>query len=421
MSISWDQARALMPGGVNSPIRSGYMIDVSPPLIAYGKGATIYDVTGRSYIDMCMSYGALLHGHAHDDIVQASHEALLRGTTFGATTKVEIDCAQAIQQALPSMERIRFVSSGTEATMSAVRLARAATGRDNVITCIGNYHGHADQFLVQAGSGFQKCTPLSSSSGIPEAFIRHTISVPYNNIEVLEMALRGASIAAVMLEPICANMGVVLPNEGYLQKVRSLCDQYGALLIFDEVVTGFRVDFHGAQGLYKVTPDLTCLGKIMGGGFPAAAFGGKKEIMNLLAPLGCVYQAGTLSGNPIAMTAGCAALRLAGRSGFYDELESRAQLLCSPIEQCIKRLGLRATLQKCGSMMTLFWGTQRGEEAAKEPTTSGEYRAFYLEMLRSGIYLPPAQNEAWFISSAHSARDMGKVSEAICQYCEKLK
>ena len=416
---SWEYLRKLMPGGVSSPIRSGYMIDVVPPVMARGRGALIYDTKGIVYIDMCMSWGALLHGHAHDEIVQAAIRGLQDGSTFGATSSSEGELAYAIQASMPSMELVRFVSSGTEATMSAVRLARAATLREGVVKCIGNYHGHADQFLVQAGSGVQRLR-RASSDGVPEAFVQHTICVPYNDIDSIEEVLRSKTVAAVLVEPVCANMGVVSPKQGYLQQVRSLCDQYGSLLIFDEVVTGFRLGISGAQGSYGIRPDITCLGKIMGGGFPAAAFGGDKEIMSLLAPLGGVYQAGTLSGNPVAMKAGFVAIQLAKRPFFYDELEQKAKSLCDPISAFLQKSGCNACLQREGSMWTLFFGARKVTHAGNAPKGYDEYRKFFLWMLSNGVYLPPAQNEACFLSAAHTQEQVDGVRDLVLEYIGKF-
>jgi glutamate-1-semialdehyde 2,1-aminomutase len=414
---SWEYLRKVMPGGVSSPIRSGYMIDVVPPVMSRGKGALIYDTCGTSYIDMCMSWGALLHGHAHDEIVQAAMQSLREGSTFGATSVSEGELAYAIQTAIPSMELVRFVSSGTEATMSAVRLARAATGKKDIIKCVGNYHGHADQFLVQAGSGVQKLR-RASSEGIPDAFVQHTICVAYNDANAIEEALRSFPVAAVIVEPVCANMGVVLPREGYLQQIRSLCDRYGSLLIFDEVVTGFRLGISGAQGTYGIRPDITCLGKIMGGGFPAAAFGGKKEIMDLLAPLGSVYQAGTLSGNPVAMRAGLVAIQLARRPFFYEELEQKAKSLCDPIVELLKKKDINACLQRKGSMWTLFFEARNVVCADDVPKRHDEYRRFFLWMLANGVYLPPAQNEACFLSAVHTQEQIDTVRDLVWVYIQ---
>lgn len=401
----WKQCEEFLPGGVNSPIRSGYGIGIRPPMMVRGEGSRIIDADGNQYIDCCMSWGALLHGHAHPKIVEAATRALQAGSSFGMTTPVEGVLAETICHAIPSIEKIRFVSTGTESTMSAVRLARAHTGRQLCVTCYGHYHGHADQFLVNAGSGVA-ILPGACSAGIPDNFISSTLSIPFNDIPALEnvFATHGADIAAVILEPVAANMGVTMPDISFLTRLREITQQAGALLIFDEVITGFRVGYSGAQGLFGIRPDLTCLGKIIGGGLPAAAFGGRRDIMDLLAPKGRVYQAGTLSGNPVAMHAGLAALTMASEDGFYDRMSLKMQQLSSlDLTQRGAHIGF------CGSMWTLFF---HGENA------KSRYARLFVHMLRSGVFIPPAQNEACFLSSVHSDIDVKRICGALRSYLE---
>ena len=406
-----------MPGGVSSPIRAGTAIGIYPPIIAKGDGCWIEDIDGNRYIDCCMSWGALLHGHAHPVVVAAAREALEHGSTFGASTAMEGALAEAICKAMPSIEMVRFVSTGTESTMSAVRLCRAATGRSKIIKFKGHYHGHADQFLVSAGSGVA-CLPQATSSGIPPEFVQHTICLPFNDGDALDHAFDsfGNQIAAVIIEPIAANMGVVPSTPCFLEHLRKRTSEAGSLLIFDEVVTGFRVGQGGAQERYKICPDITCLGKIIGGGFPAAAFGGGKEIMELLAPVGHVYQAGTLSGNPVAMSAGIAALRLSCEEGFYQRLEQKADLLFRPVEQYIADHHMNACVQRQGSMATLFFGATSVAGRGEEILDSEQYKRFFSFMLGKGVYLPLAHNEAWFLSSSHSDDEIAHVSSSIIEF-----
>ena len=413
-----EQFLRYLPGGVSSPIRSGYMIDVCPPIISHGIGDMLVDVEGKEYLDFCLSWGALLHGHAQERVIAAAVDAVCSGSSFGASTVFELELAKRICAAMPSMEQIRFVSTGTEATMSAVRLARAYTGRENIIKAIGCYHGHADQFLIQAGSGVQGLQE-ASSAGVPSSFVRHTSCVPYNDIEALEELLSTKTYAAFIVEPVCANMGVVLPQEGYLEAVQALCRKNKTLLIFDEVVTGFRVGYSGAQGRFGIEPDITCLGKIIGGGFPAAAFGGRQEIMQLLSPQGGVYQAGTLSGNPVAMRAGIATLVLAEKEHFYTELEKKASLLLDPIEKYVRTKNFPASVQRVGSMWTIFFTSKKVRKAEDLPKKHSLYRDFYIRMLEKGIYLPPAQNESCFISSAHTEEHLFYAKNCIIDYFEQ--
>ena len=410
---AWERLKSFIPGGVSSPVRSGTAVGLQLPIMRRGEGAWIEDVDGKRYVDCCLSWGALLHGHADPDIVRAAQQAVALGSTFGTSTVAEGELAALIRDAMPSMERIRFVSTGTESAMSAVRLARAATNRPVVIKFKGHYHGHADQFLVEAGTGVARL-PQAASKGVPAEFVQNTRCLPFNDIEAIERQFEeeGGVIAAVIVEPVTANMGVVLPDPGFLEALRRLTQRVGAFLIFDEVVTGFRVGWGGAQALYHVTPDMTCLGKIMGGGFPAAAFGGRREIMELLSPLGDVYQAGTLSGNPVAMAAGIIALTKAGRSGFYESLQAKMDALWGPVEEFFAKSGVNACVRRCGSMATLFFGA---------PSSDGQFRDFYRFMLDQGVYLPPAQNEAWFLSSAHTDEQIAMIRTSILEYCSVHK
>lgn len=402
---------------MSSPIRAGAAVGIYPPVMAKGEGAWIEDVDGNRYLDCCMSWGALLHGHAHPAVVARAQKAVARGSSFGTATCLEGELADIICKAMPSIEMVRFVSTGTESTMSAVRLARAVTGKSKVIKFTGHYHGHADQFLISAGSGVA-FLPKALSQGVPPEFIQHTICLPFQDSEAVERCFDeyGHSIAAVIIEPIAANMGVVASDPRFLVRLRELTTQTNALLIFDEVITGFRVGWGGAQQYYGIIPDLTCLGKIIGGGFPAAAFGGKREIMKCLAPIGGVYQAGTLSGNPVAMSAGIATLQLCQNEQFYPGLVEKANLLFQPIEECIHKYALDACVQRCGSMATLFFGARSVRGQGEERLDNALYQRFFRAMLDQGIYLPPAQNEAWFLSSSHQKSEIEYLSHTIIEF-----
>lgn len=415
----------VIPGGVNSPVRACSGLGMVPLVADYGKGDLLVDCDGRAYIDFCGSWGALIHGHAHPDILQAVQKRMQKGTTFGVTTPIEEEIARKVTELVPSIEKVRFVSSGTEATMSAVRLARGATKRDWIIKFIGHYHGHADFFLVQAGSGVAELSSTSSSLGIPHELIQHTICLPFNDIPTAKRVLTDSrynnNIAAVILEPIAGNMGVVPASSDFIQMLREETEKIGALLIFDEVITGFRVGLSGAQGLYQVKPDLTCLGKIIGGGFPAAAFGGRKDLMDHLAPLGQVYQAGTLSGNPVAMEAGLQALKMLERPGFYADLQEKADAVTQPVKSFISEKKLNACLQQTGSMFTLFFGRRHVDNMAD--ALSGDkkqYAHFFKYMFDQGFYIPPFQYEACFVSSAHTAPHLEKTRDAILAFLNML-
>jgi glutamate-1-semialdehyde 2,1-aminomutase len=423
---TYEKLCEVIPGGVNSPVRACHEMEQLPMVVESGAKDELFDVDGHSYIDFCGSWGALLHGHAHPSIIDAAYQQMKKGTTFGITSAVEEKLGRKIVELIDSVEKIRFVSSGTEATMSAIRLARGYTKRDFIVKFNGNYHGHADFFLVQAGSGLVGLSPTSSSAGIPADLVKHTICLPYNDIEaclkVFKDPKMAEHIAAVILEPIAGNIGVVPATKEFIQMLRDETKKIGALLIFDEVITGFRVSLGGAQALYKITPDLSCYAKIIGGGFPAAAFGGRKEIMDYLAPLGPVYQAGTLSGNPVAMCAGFEAITLAQKTGFYEELEKKTALLVNPIQDAIKSQGINACVQRVGSMFTLFFGRSKVSnlEEAKQLNTK-LYAELFRFLFEHGVYIPPSQHEAWFISSVHTEEHIKKARDLIVQFIKQIK
>ena len=401
------RASQLMPGGVSSPVRAFKAVGGTPVFVRAGEGAHVTDVDGNQYVDYVGSYGPLIAGHANDRVVAALSKAVGRGTSFGAPTESESQLASMIIAALPGMEMIRFVNSGTEATMSAVRLARAATNRDLIVKCIGCYHGHADGLLVQAGSGALTLgTP--SSPGIPESIAACTLLAPYNDLAGAQAVFEkyAGRIACFMVEPVAGNMGVVAPAEGYLAGLRSLCDAHGALLLFDEVMTGFRVAWGGAQVRFNVKPDLTCLGKVIGGGLPCAAYGGSQSLMELISPAGSVYQAGTLSGNPLAMAGGLATLEILREPGSYEALERRGALLAEGLIDAADKAGVPLALNRVGSMLTPFFVRQKGEAVTNfaEATASdtAAYATFFHAMLANGIMLAPSQYEAMFIGLAHT-------------------
>ncbi|MFL6274098.1 MAG: glutamate-1-semialdehyde 2,1-aminomutase [Blastocatellia bacterium] len=408
------RAERVIPGGVNSPVRAFRAVGREPLFIREAAGATVTDADGNRFIDYVGSWGPMLMGHAHPAIIEAVRDAASRGTSFGAPTEIEIDLAEEIARVMPSIEKVRLVSSGTEATMSAIRVARGYTGRDLIVKYEGCYHGHYDSLLVKAGSGLATFgTP--DSAGIPADFARHTLVIPYNDEAALATAFaeRGYEIACVIIEPIAGNMGCVPPAAGYLERLRDLTTAHGALLIFDEVMTGFRVAHGGAQSLYGIKPDLTCLGKIIGGGLPVGAFGGRREVMNVVAPLGPVYQAGTLSGNPLAVSAGLAMLRLIRETNPYAELERRSALLESGLRDAAGEAGVAATVNRVGSMMTAFFGEApvTGWDTAKQADTA-RYGCFFRAMLEAGVYLAPSQFECAFVSFAHSDADIERTIEA---------
>jgi len=411
----------VIPGGVNSPVRSFKGLDMTPLVAERGAGDMVYDVDGNGYIDYCMSWGALLFGHAHPDVIAPTIERMKKGTSFGITTPIEEQLARKVIEHLPSIEKLRFVSSGTEATMSAIRLARGYTGKDVVVKFTGNYHGHADMLLVRGGSGLVGLNPESTSAGVTQEAIRHTICLPFNDVQAVKDLFYHPQthnkIAAVIVEPVAGNMGVVAATAEFLQTLREETTKSGAVLIFDEVMTGFRVGLKSAQGMYGIRPDMTCLAKIIGGGFPAAAFGGKREIMDYLAPLGPVYQAGTLSGNPVAMEAGLAMLKLAEKPGVYEELERKVALFADPVIEHIRKKNINASLQRVGSMLTLFLGTKQVDCMEDAQHLDKEWFArFFRYMFEQGIYIPPVQHEAWFISAVHTDEHLLKTRDAVIQF-----
>lgn len=415
----YDQLCEVIPGGVNSPVRSCKAVLDFPIVAERGWGDLVFDVDGNGYIDYCMSWGALIHGHAHPEVVAAAVSRVQDGSTFGMTTEGEEKLARKIRESLPSMEKIRFVSSGTEATMSAIRLARGFSGKDLLVKFSGNFHGHADYLLIKAGSGVRGINAEATSAGIPKGILEGTAVLPYNDEAAFTafMQLHGDKVGAIIVEPIAGNMGTVPAKKPFLQALRDC----GAPLIFDEVINGFRVGKNGAQGLYGITPDLTCLSKIIGGGFPAGAFGGRAEIMDKLAPLGQVYQGGTLSGNPVAMAAGLKTLELIDRPHFYEELLRKTDLLTVPLRQKIQKKNLNACLQQVGSMFTLFFGA-RSVSAADELSQldAALFKEFFNYLFERGIYIPPLQVEAWFISMAHTEEHLTYTRDVCLEFIERM-
>jgi len=408
------EAQQLMPGGVNSPVRAFKAVGGEPLFIARGQGARVWDVDGNEYLDCVGSWGPLILGHARAEVIEAACQAAKDGATFGAPTELEVELARAIVEALPSVEMVRLVNSGTEAVMSAVRLARAYTGRSKIVKFEGGYHGHSDGLLAQAGSGVATLS-IPGSPGVPATWAAGTIVLPYNNTALLEELLpaQGAEIACVLVEPVAGNMGVVPPAPGFLESLRRVTREHGTLLIFDEVITGFRVGYRGAQGLYGIHPDLTILGKIIGGGFPIGAFGGRREIMEMLAPAGPVYQAGTLSGNPVACAAGLKTLRLLAQENPYSDLERRGEMLAQGLRAAAEKAGAPATVNQIGSMLTLFFTPDPVTDyCSASASDTSRFAAFFREMLVRGIYLPPSQFEAVFLSLAHEDREIARICEA---------
>ena len=393
-------------GGVNSPVRAFNSVGGNPIFLDHAKGAKLYDVDGNEYIDFMGSWGPLILGHAHPEVVKAIKEQAERGTSFGVSTELEIELAKLVKDAFPSIELVRFVNSGTEATMSAVRLARGYTGRPKIVKFAGCYHGHADYFLVQAGSGVMTLG-IPGSKGVTESIVRDTLVARFNDLSSVEALFEkfGSEIAAVIVEPVAGNMGVVPPKQGFLKGLREITRDNGALLIFDEVITGFRLSWGGAQTVFGITPDLTTLGKIIGGGLPVGAYGGKREIMEHLAPLGPVYQAGTLSGNPLAMSAGIATLKILKSGGVYEKLESLAEKFTEGLRSELGGI----TVNRVGSMFTPFFTDAEvfDYDSAKRADTE-KYARFFWHMIKGGAFPPPSQFEAWFISAAHTEEDIEK-------------
>ncbi len=408
------EAQKWIPGGVNSPVRAFRTVGIPPRFIDHAVGSKIFDTDGNAYIDYVGSWGPMIVGHSHPNVVKALGEKAARGLSFGAPTALEVELAQKIVEAVPSVEMIRMVNSGTEATMAAIRVARGYTGRDKVIKFEGAYHGHGDYLLVKAGSG-ATTLGVPDSMGVPADFAKHTLIARFNDLSSVE-ALADANpdqVACIILEPVAGNMGVVPPREGFLQGLRKICDARDIVLIFDEVMTGFRVAYGGAQTVYGVTPDMTCLGKVIGGGLPVGAYGGKREIMEHVAPLGGVYQAGTLSGNPLAMTAGLETLKILEGEGTYETLNQKTSFLCEGISQAAGECGIPVQCPHVGAMFTAFFTPSPVEdyETAKKSDT-GAYVRYFILMLEHGIYLPPSQFEAVFVSLAHSREDLERTITA---------
>jgi len=423
--LFFEQACRYMPGGVNSPVRAFKAVGGNPLFFSKGSGSHIFDVDENEYIDYVCSWGPLILGHLHPEVKAAVEKVLEEAMTFGAPTKGEITLAALIIDALPAVEKIRLVNSGTEAAMSAVRLARAFTGRKKIIKFAGCYHGHADGFLVEAGSG-ALTLGVPSSPGVPQEIAELTIVLPYNDSFAVEEVLQkeGEEIAAVIVEPVAANMGVVPPKKGFLETLRELTAKAGSLLIFDEVITGFRLAYSGAQGFYGIEPDLTCLGKIIGGGLPVGAYGGKKEIMNLVAPDGPVYQAGTLSGNPLAVQAGITTLEQLAQGGeeLYEKLEEKAVYLEKGLLEAAKDSDIPLTVNRVGSLLSLFFTSCAVTDLQTALSSDQElYKMFFSKMLQAGIYLPPSQFEALFLSVAHTKKDLDYTIAAAKAIFKELK
>lgn len=419
-SIAFAEAKTLMPGGVNSPVRSYKNVDCDPPFIDHAKGSKIYDIDGNEYIDYVGSWGPIIVGHAHPAVVEAIREAAARGTSYGAPTLLESELARLVMKVYPSIEIIRMVNSGTEATMSALRVARGFTKREKIVKFIGCYHGHSDSLLVRAGSGLATFG-VPDSPGVTRGVAADTITVPYNDIDAITRVMdeHGDEIAAIIVEPVAGNMGLILPRQGYLEKLRDLTTKHGALLIFDEVMCGFRASLGGAQAAYGVTPDLTCLGKVIGGGLPVAAYGGRRDIMNCVAPAGPIYQAGTLSGNPLAMTAGIATLKILtaepdpGEPDYSRKLTLQTKKIVLGFEKLAKEKGVPVQVHQAGSMFGVFFNEREVYDYDTSAASDQKaFQAWFVTMLENGIYLAPSQFETIFMSGAHTDEDIEKTLAA---------
>ncbi|RMD47181.1 MAG: glutamate-1-semialdehyde-2,1-aminomutase [Aquificota bacterium] len=409
------EAQKYLVGGVNSPVRAFKSIGIEPIFIEKGKGSRVWDVDGNEYIDYVLSWGPLILGHANDQIINAIKQISNYGTSFGAPTEIEVEMAKAVVDAVPSIEMVRFVNSGTEATMSAIRLARGYTGKKKIVKFEGCYHGHGDSLLVSAGSGVATLG-IPGTPGIPEELAQLTIVLPYNDINAVEEAFKkhGDDIACVIIEPVAGNMGVISPSKEYHQRIREITKEYGSILIWDEVMTGFRLALGGAQELYGIDPDLTTLGKVIGAGLPVGAYGGKAEIMKYVAPEGPVYQAGTLSGNPLAMAAGLRQLEILKEKNPYPELDNKGNKLEKGMKELIEKYGIKATVNRVGSMITMFFTDKEVKNFADAKSSDLEtFNKFYISMLEKGIYLAPSQFEASFLSIAHSEEDINNTLNAI--------
>ncbi len=412
--VLFREAKKYIPGGVNSPVRAFKSVGMDPVFMASGKGAYIMDVDENEYIDYISSWGPLILGHAAPEVLNSVKKVMSKGTSFGAPTPYEVELARMVVEAVPSVEKVRMVSSGTEAVMSAIRLARAYTGRSKILKFEGCYHGHSDALLVKAGSGVATLG-LPDSPGVTVGTASDTLTVPYNNIDEVERTVvkQGKDIACLILEPVAANMGVVLPRNGFLKALRKITKDNGIVLIFDEVITGFRMGLSGAQGYFAVTPDMTCMGKIIGGGFPVGAFGGKAEIMDMVAPDGPAYQAGTLSGNPVAMAAGIATLKALAKPGLYDELNAKTERLAAGLRKTAVDAGIPVQINHVASMLTMFFTDKAVVEYKSAKTSDTDrYALFFRSMIEKKVYFPPSQFEAVFTSRAHSENDIDLTVEA---------
>ncbi len=423
----FERARQVIPGGVNSPVRTFRGVGGTPRFIERGAGACVWDADGNRYIDYVLSWGPLTLGHAHPQVVDALQDAAARGTSYGAPTRLETELAELVISLVPSIDMIRFVNSGTEATMSALRLARAYTGRNKIVKFTGCYHGHADLLLVQAGSGVATLG-LPDSPGVPADTVADTLVVPYNDLDAVEslFARHGDAIAGVIVEPIAANMGFVLPRPGFLRGLQALCRRHGSLLILDEVMTGFRVALGGAQAAWELDPDLTCLGKVIGGGLPVGAYAGKREIMQRVAPAGPMYQAGTLSGNPLAMTAGLATLRVLSEPGVFEAIALATQELVSGIRSAAAECGVPLQLGSAGSMFGFYFLKEHGAAitdwaSAKQYADTARYGRFFHAMLERGVYFAPSQFEAAFMSTAHGPEEIDETLSAVREVMAELR
>ncbi len=404
------EAVELIPGGVNSPVRAFKAVGDFPVFIEKGEGSKLYDVDGNEFVDYICSWGPLLLGHQPASVTAAVQDALLKGSTYGAPTALEVEIAKMIVDAVPSVEMVRMVNSGTEATMSAIRLARGYTKRNKLVKFEGCYHGHADHLLIKAGSG-ALTFGVPSSPGVPESIASETLTATYNDLDSVKklFAEYPDQIAAVIVEPVAGNMGLVPPAEGFLEGLREVTKEQGALLIFDEVISGFRASYGGAQKVFNIMPDLTCLGKIIGGGLPVGAYGGRREIMEHVAPVGPVYQAGTLSGNPVAMAAGIATLKELGKPGVYEKVELKAKTLASGLRAAAEKAGVKVSINQSASLLTVFFTDKPVDSyAAAMSSDTAKFKVFFQSMLNQGIYLPPSQFECWFVSLAHSDEDLAK-------------
>lgn len=419
----YKRACELIPGGVNSPVRAFRAVGGNPVFIDRAKGSKIYDVDGNAYIDYVLSWGPLILGHSHPKVVSALKKAAEKGTSYGAPTHLEIELAESVLKVYPSMDKIRMVNSGTEATMSAIRVARGFTGRDKIIKFEGCYHGHADGLLVKAGSG-ATTFGVPDSPGVPKSYAKNTITLPFNDIAALHSVIKNEwkSVACVIIEPVVGNIGCVLPKPGFLESLRKLTKKFGIVLIFDEVMTGFRVAFGGAQAYYGIRPDMTCLGKVIGGGLPVGAYGGKKEIMSMVSPEGPVYQAGTLSGNPLAMTAGIETLRILSKGNTYNKLESTGALLEEGLADAARKAGVKTRFYRAGTMFcTYFTDTDVIDYKTAKTSDTVRFSRFFSAMIKRGIYIAPSQFEAGFISLAHTEKDIEKTVKAVYESLVEIK